>query len=65
MGEEIITFGNTDIEKHKRHQHKRPISIGDVDINKIVVSSKFPFGKKGFKFFSGYENIMKKLCLCV
>ena len=35
---------------------KIPISINDIDINKIVVSSKFPFGKQDFKYFIGYKD---------
>ena len=34
----IINFGDTEIEKQKFHQHKSPILINDIDINKIVVS---------------------------
>ena len=34
--------------KKKINQHKRPISIKIIDINKIVVSDKVSFGKKGF-----------------
>ena len=30
----------------KFHQHKGPISIRNIDINKIVVSNKVYFGKK-------------------
>ena len=36
-----------------------------VDINKIVVSSKFSLGKKGFKYFIGYEDIKKVRPLCI
>ena len=39
MGKEIITFGDTEVEKHKFHQHKSPILIGDLNINKIIVSN--------------------------
>ena len=42
--------------KTKFHQHKRRISIKNVDIDKIVVSNKIPFGKKGFKYFTGYKD---------
>ena len=42
----IIKFDDTEIQKQKFHQHKRPISIKNVDIDKIVVYSKVPFGKK-------------------
>ena len=31
---------DTEIEKPKFHQYKRPISINNIDINKIVVSNK-------------------------
>ena len=40
MGKEIITFGNTEVEKHKFHQCKNPILIGDASIRKIIVSNK-------------------------
>ena len=56
MGKEIITFGNTEVEKHKFHQYKSPNPINDVDISKIAVFNKVPFGKKCFKYFIGYEN---------
>ena len=30
--------------------------INNADINKIVVSNKFPFDKQDFKYFSGYKD---------
>ena len=42
----VIKYDDTEIKKEKFHQNKRPISIKNVDINKIVVSNKVPFGKK-------------------
>ena len=48
MCKEIITFGNIEVEKHKFHQHKSPISIYDVNVDGIVVSNRVPFGKKRF-----------------
>ena len=33
------------------------ISINNIDIDKIVVSSKISFDKKGFKYFIGYKDI--------
>ena len=56
MGKEIITFGNTEAERHKCYQHKDPISIHNVKIDRIVVFSKFPFGKKDFKCFISYKD---------
>ena len=48
MEKTIIKFGDIEIEKQKFHQHKKPISIKDIDINKIIISNKVSFGKKGF-----------------
>ena len=36
MGKEIM-FGDIEIEKHRFHQHKNPISVNDVNIDKMVV----------------------------
>ena len=58
MDAKIIAFGDTEIEKQKFHNHKNPILIDDVDINKIMTSSEVLSGKKGFKYFL-VTNIMK------
>ena len=55
----FITFGDTVMEKHKFHQYKRPISIKNININKIVVSNKASIVKKGFKYFIGYKDAKK------
>ena len=61
MGQEIITFGDIRVEKQKFHQCKNLVLVYDVNIGRIVVSKKVPFGKKGFQYFIGYKMIMKKL----
>ena len=38
------------------HQYKSPISINNIDSNKIVVSNNFPFSKQDFKHFVDYKN---------
>ena len=48
MDKKIIKFDDTDIEKYKFHQYKRPISTDNIDVNKIVVSNKISFGKNDF-----------------
>ena len=45
MDKIIIKFDDTEIEEYKFHQYKSSISLNDIDINKIVVSNKFPFSK--------------------
>ena len=58
--EKIIKFGDIEIQKQKFHQHKAPISIKNIYINKIVVSNKVSFGKNVFKYFFGYKDGKKK-----
>ena len=55
----ITTFGDIEIKKQKFYQHNRPISIKNIDINKLVVSNKVSLIKKGFKYFIGYKNAKK------
>ena len=50
---------DTEIGKHKFHQCKSPISMNDIDINKIIVSNNFPFVKQDFKYFIGYKDNKK------
>ena len=59
MVKEIITFGDTEVEQYKFCQNKSPISISDVNINKIIVSNKVSLGQKGFKYFIGYKDDRK------
>ena len=63
--EKIIKFGDIEIQKQKYHQHKELISIKNIDFNKIVVSNKVSFGKKGFKCFIGYKDAKKNRPLCI
>ena len=57
--EKAIKFGDIEIQKQKFYQYKQLISIKNIDINKIVVSNKFSFGKKGLKYFIGYKDAKK------
>ena len=42
----VIKFDEIKIEKQKFPQHKRPTSIKNTDINKILTFNKVSFGKK-------------------
>ena len=46
MEKTIIKFGDIEIEKQKFNQIKKPNSMKNIDINKIVVSNKVYFTKK-------------------
>ena len=65
MEKTVIKFGYIEIKKQKFHQHKRPISIKNIEINTIILSNKVSFGKKGFRFFIGYKDakIVRLLCI--
>ena len=66
MGQESRMFGNIEVEKHKFYQHKNPISIDDINIDRIVGSNMVPFGKKDFKYFTGYKDDSEKtMLLCI
>ena len=53
MGKEILTFGDIEIEK-KFYRIKIPVPLGDVDIEKVLLSNKISFGEKNYKCFIRY-----------
>ena len=59
MNKKIIKFDDTEIEEYEFHQHKSPVLTNEIDINKIVVSNTFPFGKQDFKCFIGHKDNKK------
>ena len=65
MNKKIIKFYDTKIEEYKFHQNKSPISISDIDVNKVAVSNKLPFGKQYSKWFIGYKDSEKTRSLCI
>ena len=62
MHKKIIKLDDTGIEEFEFHEYKIPILINEIDINEIVVSDKFPFGKQDFNI-SLVTKIIKKLNL--
>ena len=59
MDKKIIKLDETEIEEYEFYQYKSPISINDIDIDKIVVSEKSPFGKQDSKYLTGYKDSEK------
>ena len=49
MDKKIIKFGDTEIQKHKFPQQKKPFFINNIDFNKIIVSDKVSLCKNGSK----------------
>ena len=56
MDKKVTKFDDTEIKEYEFHQYKMSYSISNVDINEIVVSNTFPFGKQDFKYFIGYKD---------
>ena len=54
MDKEILTFGNIEIEKINFTVMRLLLFLGDVDIEKILVSNKISFGENNYKYFIGY-----------
>ena len=44
--EKVIKFDDIETQKQKFHQHKEPISIKNIDINKLVLSNKILMVRK-------------------
>ena len=65
MEKPIWKFDGTYIGKQKFNQNKRPISIKNIDLNKIVVSNKVYFSKKVFKYLIGYKDANNIWPLCI
>ena len=65
MNKEILIFGDIGIDKSKFHYHKNPILIDHL-IDKILISNKVSFGKKGYKYYVGYKDDCHKIIpLCI
>ena len=65
MSKEFLKFADVEIKKRKFPSSKGPIDVGDVNIDKIVISNKFSCTKRGSKYFVGYKNIEELTQLCV
>ena len=65
MDLKITKFDDTEIQEYKFHQYESPISINNIDINKMVVSNKFPFGKEDFNYFISYSDNKEIRTLCI
>ena len=53
------------LENTNFNNTENPISIIYVSINKRIVSSKFPFAKKGFEYFIGHKDVRKVRPVCL
>ena len=58
-------FDDKKIEKRGFYKNKKPFHIDDIDVNKMLVSKKEPYGKhNSLIYFIGYnDNAIRPLCL--
>ena len=57
MSGKTIIFDDEQIKKSNFYGNKRPFIIDDIHVNKILISEKEPYGKKGsLKYFIGYSD---------
>ena len=54
----IIKFGDIEIQKPKFHQHKAPISIKNLHIDKMIVPNKFRLVKKDLNILLFTKKIL-------
>ena len=64
IGKNII-FDDKKISKKNFYKNKNLFNIYDIDVDKILLSKKEPYGKKSsFKYFLGYNvDAIRSLCL--
>ena len=48
MCKEISMFEDIEIEKNRFYHHKSSVPLRDVDVEKVLVSTKIYFGKKNY-----------------
>ena len=66
MSEKNINFDDKKNKKSEFYKSKKVFQIDDVDVNKILVSKKEPYGtKNALKYFIGYNDndVIRPLCL--
>ena len=72
--EKNINFESGKIENSNFLKNKKLFNIYGIDVNRILISKKEPYGKKtSFKYFTGYndddddddddDNVIRPLCI--
>ena len=56
MGLKKVKFGDKEVDKKEFYLSKQAISLDSVDLDKIVVSSKWKINETKYKYLCGYSN---------
>ena len=65
IGRNII-FNDRKIKQSKFYKSKKPSKLDEIDADKILVSKRESYGKKGsLKYFIGYneDDVIRPLCI--
>ena len=65
MGLKKIKSGDKEVDKKECYSSKQAISLDSVDLDKIVVSSKWKINETAYKYLCGYLNndVIQPLCV--
>ena len=66
MSGKNIVFNDKKINKSNFYKNKKLFSIYHIEVDKILISKKEPYGKKSsFKCFLGYndDDVIRPLCI--
>ena len=65
MSSRKIKFGDKEVDKKEFYLSKQAISLGSVDLSKIVVSNKCKINDTTYKYLCGYLNndFIQPLCV--
>ena len=60
-----IKFGDKEVNKKEFYSSKQPISLDSVDLDKIVLLSKWEINETTYKYLCGYLNndVIQPLCI--
>ena len=65
MSERSIKFGDEEVNKSNFYKNKKLFKAEDIDISKILVSKKAPYGKESIRYLIGYndDDFIRPLCI--
>ena len=64
MSSQKIKFGDKEVDKKEFYSANQAILLDSVDLNKIVVSSKWKINDTTYKYLCGYlNNVIQPLCV--
>ena len=65
MSSQKIEFEDKEVDKKEFYSSKQAVLLDSIDLNKIIVSSKWKISDTKYKYFSGYLNndVIQPLCV--